>query len=187
MILDNAISKTKTLAFIILIQLIIIIVLLITVICVGVTVYNLRNNVNTVVIPMAQSGSYNISNENYSTRYLRDMGLSFISLRLNNTPETIHKKHEELLSYVAVESRPQISAILSDEEKIIIKDDLTTAFYYDEINLYPSHEVFEVKGILKTWSGDRRLVDQEKTYQLQVEYKNGTLYLLNFIEVVNEK
>ena len=102
---------------------------------------------------------------------------------MNNSPETVHKKHELLLSYVDPSSRPEISAVLTDEEKIIIKDDLTSAFYFQEINLYSQNDIFEVTGILKTWSGDRSLKDQKKTYQLKVNYINGRFVILNFVEV----
>jgi conjugal transfer pilus assembly protein TraE len=182
MIIDRAINQTKLLVVIIFILLgLFLVSFAINLILASVT-YSLRNKVTTVVLPMNYSSKYEFNNGNYDVNYLRDMGISFIDLRLNNSPETVHKKHELLLSYVEPSSRPEISAVLSDEEKIIIDDDLSSAFYYEEINLYPEHDIFEITGTIKTWSGNRFIKEQKKTYQLKVNYINGQFVILKFVE-----
>lgn len=183
MIIDKAINQTKLLITTIIALFILFLVSFIINLILTLTVFSIKDKTTTVVLPMNYNNKYVFNNENYDINYLRDMGISFIDLRLNNSPETVHKKHELLLSYVDPSSRPEISAVLTDEEKIIIKDDLTSAFYFQEINLYSQNDIFEVTGILKTWSGDRSLKDQKKTYQLKVNYINGRFVILNFVEV----
>lgn len=186
MIIDKAINQTKFLITTIIILCGLFLVSLFINIILTIVVFSIKDKTTTVVLPMNYNSKYTFNNKNYDINYLRDMGISFIDLRLNNTPETVHKKHELLLSYVDPSSRPEISAVLADEEKIIIKDDLTSAFYFQEINLYSQSDIFEVTGILKTWSGDRSIKDQKKTYQLKVNYINGRFIILNFVEVASK-
>ena len=182
MILDKAVNQTRFLLVIFVVTLIAFLVSVVTNLFLAGAISYLKDKEAVVVLPFAYGHKYQFKNDNYDSQYLNDMGLSFVSLRLNNSPETVHKKHELLLSYVDESSRPHISAVLADEEKVIIDDDLTSAFFYEEINLYPEQDIFEIKGTLKTWSGNRPLIDQRKTYQLKVKYKNGRFFILNFIE-----
>lgn len=187
MIIDKALNQSKTLLVIFTVTLIAFLVSVATNLFLVCIVTYLQHKETTVVIPFDHEYKYKVSNDNYNSQYLNDMGLSFVSLRLNNSPETVHKKHELLLSYVDERSRPEISAVLADEEKVITDDDLTSAFFYEEINLYPEKDVFEIIGTLKTWSGSRPLLDQKKKYQLKVKYKNGRFSILNFIEVKEQE
>lgn len=183
MILDKAINQTKLLIGIIFVSIVLFLISFVVNLILTIVIYDLKNKSTTIILPMNYSNKYVFGNDNYDINYLRDMGISFIDLRLNNSPETIHKKHELLLSYVDPISRPEISAVLSDEEKVIIDGDLTSAFYFEEINLYAEHDIFEITGKLKTWSGNRFIKEQKKTYQLKVNYINGKFIILKFVEV----
>lgn len=183
MLFEKVIGQTKILMLISTVLFFITVISLLTNLLLGISIYSIRTKQDIIILPFDQSQKYLFNNDKYDTNYLQNMGLSFVSLRLNNTPETVHKKHELLLSYVAEASRPDISAILTDEENIIIKDDLTSAFYYDEINVYPDSDVFEIKGTLKTWSGNRSMRDLDKIYQIKVKYLNGRFLIENFVEV----
>lgn len=187
MILDKAINQTRVLVFITIGVFILFLCSLIVNVFLSIVAYNLRHNITTVVLPFDNSKKFELKNNNYNLDYMQEMGISFVSLRLNTTPETVHKQHELLLSYVDEESRADVSAVLADEENIIINDEITSAFYYDSINLYPENDIFEIKGVLKTWSGTRQMKDQKKTYQLKVYYKNGQFKILQFIEVKDDK
>lgn len=184
--LDKAVNQTRFLLIIFVVTLIAFLVSVVTNLFLASAITYLKNKENIIVLPFDYGHKYQFNNDNYDAQYLNDIGLSFVSLRLNNSPETVHKKHELLLSYVAESSRPHISAVLADEEKVIIDDDLTSAFFYEEINLYPEQDIFEIKGTLKTWSGNRPLSDQKKKYQLKVKYKNGRFLILNFVEAQEE-
>ncbi|MFQ1018109.1 type IV conjugative transfer system protein TraE [Gilliamella sp. BG7] len=183
MIIEKAINQTKLLIILIFVSLGLFLISFIINLVLAVVVYNLKNQSTTVVLPMNYSNKYVFNNNNYDINYLRDMGISFIDLRLNNSPETVHKKHELLLSYVDPSCRPEISAVLSDEEKIIIEGDLSSAFYYEEISLYSESDIFEITGKIKTWSGNRFISEQKKTYRLKVNYRNGQFVILSFVEV----
>jgi len=188
MLLNYAINKSRALSLIIISLFILLVLSVIANALLSTLVYYQRNETQTRIIPMVNSDNaqYTLSNKGYDSRYLRDMGMSFINLRLNVTPETVASNHKLLLSFVAKESRPKMVDTLTKEANLIVNDDLTSAFYFEGINVYPAADIFEVTGVLKTWSGKYALDPQPKKYQLKVNYANGTFEIEKFIEVNNE-
>jgi len=185
MLFNYAIEKTRTLALSLVTVFVFLIISVISNAILAALVYHQRHHAQIIIMPMASghNAGYKLSTRSYDSRYLRDMGISFISLRLNVSPETVAGNHKLLLSYVATSARPGLVDILTKEEKVVIDDDLTSAFYFDRINVYPDADIFEVAGVLKTWSGKYLLEPLPKKYQLKVNYVNGTFEIVKFTEV----
>lgn len=69
------------------------------------------------LVPMLLDKPFSISSTGADSNYLQMLGMSFILLRLNVSPETIEGQHKMLLSYVAEEARPGLAAVLLTKQE----------------------------------------------------------------------
>lgn len=147
----------------------------------------LVNKREKIVVPMAFDAPFVVSESEASTTYLQMMALSFLSLRLNISPETVDMNHGFLLTYVRAESREKFSPVLNAEAKRIKKNAVTSAFYQTAINVYPSASIVDIRGVLKTWIGNSKPLEEIKHYRLQLSYRAGVTSIEKFVEVDDAK
>lgn len=139
----------------------------------------------TIVTPMLFNTPFSTSELAADPNYYRMMLYSFLSLRLNVTPETVDGQHKELLNFVSPNARPDLERAMSVETGIIKKSNITSVFFIDHYSISPDGEAV-VKGKLCTTSGNNPLPDMEKQYRLKMMYLNGVTGLVEFSEVIEK-
>lgn len=140
-----------------------------------------------IVVPMAFDAPFVVSEIQASAPYLQMMALSFLSLRLNVSPETAEMNHAFLLSYVRTETHEQFAPVLAAEAKRIKENAVTSAFYQTAIAVYPSARIVDIRGVLKTWIGHSNPLQEIKHYRLQLSYRAGVTGIEKFVEVDDAK
>jgi conjugal transfer pilus assembly protein TraE len=148
---------------------------------------DLRLNQPRHLIPMMLDKPFSISTTGADSNYLQMLGMSFILLRLNVSPETIDGQHKALLSYVDEESRPNLAAVLYDEARKIKSNEIASAFYSTNIAIDASRGTMDIRGVIRYFSGERPLTPSNKHYQLEFTFNNGVASLKHFLEVTDEK
>ncbi len=152
-----------------------------------VTNRNLINKREKIVVPMVFDAPFVVSESKASAAFLQMMALSFLSLRLNVSPETVDMNHGFLLSYVRGEAREKFAPVLTAEAKRIKENAVTSAFYQTAIKVYPSASVVDIRGVLKTWIGHGKPLEEIKHYRLQLNYRAGVTCITKFVEVDDAK
>lgn len=141
----------------------------------------------TIVTPMAYTAPFVISEATSSAAHLQMMALSFMALRLNVAPETVNAQHEFLLSFVKPGAQPDFKIVLAQEAQRIKANEVNSAFYQTQINVYPDLSRVDIRGALKTWIGNGKPQTELKHYALQLDYHNGVTSILRFWEITHDK
>ena len=130
---------------------------------------------------------YGFKGERGGSDYLRLMGLSFASLRLDVNSQTVENSHEILLSYASNELREKLIPILSQEKRSLSVDNGSSVFYPKAIKVSPSNGIVDVKGELVFSYGIRKTPSVNKHYQIRIDMDKGLLKLTGFSEILDEK
>lgn len=146
-------------------------------------------NKQIIVTPMINNTNqeYSFKGERGNSDYLRLMGLSFLSLRLDVNSQTVENSHDILLGYSSNELREKLIPILSQEKRSLSVDNGSSVFYPRAIKVSPSNGIVDVKGELIFSYGIRRTPSVNKHYQLRIDMEKGLLRLTGFSEIMDEK
>jgi conjugal transfer pilus assembly protein TraE len=152
-------------------------------------VQNAIENRQIIITPMINNTNqeYGFKGERGGSDYLRLMGLSFISLRLDVNSQTVENSHEILLSYASNELREKLIPILSQEKRSLSVDNGSSVFYPKAIKVSPSNGIVDVKGELVFSYGIRKTPSVNKHYQIRIDMDKGLLKLTGFSEILDEK
>lgn len=147
------------------------------------------DNKQIIVTPMINNTNqeYGFKGERGNSDYLRLMGLSFLSLRLDVNSQTVENSHEILLNYSSNELREKLTPILSQEKRSLSVDSGASVFYPKSIKVSPSNAIVDVQGELVFSYGIRKTPSVSKHYQLRIEVDKGLLKLTGFSEIMNEE
>ena len=147
------------------------------------------DNKQIIVTPMINNTNqeYGFKGERGNSDYLRLMGLSFLSLRLDVNSQTVENSHEILLNYSSNELREKLTPILSQEKRSLSVDSGASVFYPKSIKVSPSNGIVDVQGELVFSYGIRKTPSVSKHYQLRIEVDKGLLKLTGFSEIMNEE
>lgn len=146
-------------------------------------------NRQVIVTPLVNNNSpegYSFLGERGDSRYLRLMALSFLSLRLDVTAQTVEQSHEVLVSHLSTELREKLIPILSQEKKSISVDNGSSVFYPRKILVSPSNGIVDIQGDLVFSYGIRKTPALSKHYRLRIETRSSKLELTDFKEITNE-
>ncbi|GJI56954.1 hypothetical protein HEMROJRC1_20660 [Rodentibacter sp. JRC1] len=146
-------------------------------------------NKQIIVTPMINNTNqeYGFKGERGNSDYLRLMGLSFLSLRLDVNSQTVENSHDILLSYASNDLREKLIPILSQEKRSLSVDNGASVFYPKAIKVSPGNGIVDVKGELVFSYGIRKIPSVNKHYQLRVDMERGLLRLTGFSEIMDEK
>lgn len=152
-------------------------------------VQNAIENRQIIITPMINNTNqeYGFKGERGGSDYLRLMGLSFASLRLDVNSQTVENSHEILLSYASNELREKLIPILSQEKRSLSVDNGSSVFYPKVIKVSPSNGIVDVKGELVFSYGIRKTPSVNKHYQIRIDMDKGLLKLTGFSEILDEK
>lgn len=140
-----------------------------------------------IVTPMAYDAPFIISEANSSPSHMQMMALSFMALRLNVSPETVDSQHEFLLGFVKPGAQPDFKIVLAQEAQRIKSNEVNSAFYQTQIQVYPADNRIDIRGVLKTWIGNGKPQSDLKHYSLVLSYENGITSIVKFLEVGDDK
>ncbi|MBF1199177.1 MAG: hypothetical protein HXM22_01330 [Haemophilus parainfluenzae] len=146
-------------------------------------------NKQIIVTPMINNGNqeYSFKGERGNSDYLRLMGLSFVSLRLDVNAQNVEQSHEILLSYTTNELREQLIPILSQEKRSLSVDNGSSVFYPKTIRVSPTNGIVDVQGELVFSYGIRKTPPVDKHFQVRILMEKGLLKLSGFTEILDEK
>ena len=138
----------------------------------------LEDNREIVIKPMVNpEQEFSFIGERGDANYLRLMGLSFLSLRVDVNSQNIEYSHEILLSYATDELKQRL--ILGNW--ILVA---TVGFYVKKIRVSPSTGLIDVEGELKFYYGLKETPTVHKHYQLRIETRKNQFKLTDFVEII---
>ncbi|WP_266094584.1 TraE/TraK family type IV conjugative transfer system protein, partial [Klebsiella pneumoniae] len=83
----------------------------------GINNYRLQTEQKVAVTPMLFRAPFAVSQNQADASYIEQLGLSFVALRLNVTPETVDAQHQQLLRYVLPASQNSLKVQLAEDAK----------------------------------------------------------------------
>jgi conjugal transfer pilus assembly protein TraE len=95
----------------------------------GINNYRLQTEQKVAVTPMLFSAPFAVSQNQADASYIEQLGLSFVALRLNVTPETVDAQHQQLLRYVLPASQNSLKVQLAEDAKRIKDNNVNATFY----------------------------------------------------------
>ncbi|BBT68682.1 protein TraE (plasmid) [Aeromonas caviae] len=140
-----------------------------------------------IVTPMAYDAPFVISEANSSPAHMQMMALSFMALRLNISPETVDTQHQFLLGFVKPGAQPDFKVVLAQEAQRIKQNEVNSAFYQTQLQVFPTENRIDIRGVLKTWIGNGQPKSDLKHYSLVLAYQNGITSIVKFLEVNDDK
>lgn len=145
----------------------------------------LEDNREIVIKPMVNpEQEFSFIGERGDANYLRLMGLSFLSLRVDVNSQNIEYSHEILLSYATDELKQRLIPVLSQEKQRVMADNGSSSFYVKKIRVSPSTGLIDVEGELKFYYGLKETPTVHKHYQLRIETRKNQFKLTDFVEII---
>lgn len=135
------------------------------------------------IVPAIISKSFTVSDTTVDASYLRQMALFFTSERLNITPSNINQSHTTILQYTDSKFYHEFTSILSNEKQAVIKQNISSVFYPEEVIPNSGDLSVVINGSLTHWVGNVALSSARKSYQLKFSYRSGNLKVLSFSEI----
>ncbi|MBU0744931.1 MAG: type IV conjugative transfer system protein TraE [Gammaproteobacteria bacterium] len=135
------------------------------------------------IVPADMRQSFTVSDSTIDASYLRQMALFFIAERLNITPSNIDQNHSIILQYTDSRFYHKFVDILDKERQAIIKQNISSVFYPEEV--IPNTKELSVltNGSLIHWVGNMALAPAKKSYIVKFSYRSGYLKVLSFSEI----
>ncbi|TWY00960.1 type IV conjugative transfer system protein TraE [Klebsiella pneumoniae] len=153
----------------------------------GINNYRLQTEQKVAVTPMLFRAPFAVSQNQADASYIEQLGLSFVALRLNVTPETVDAQHQQLLRYVLPASQNSLKVQLAEDAKRIKDNNVNSTFYMTSMRAWPAENRVDIRGELKTWIGDSKPYSEIKSYVIQFSRVDGVSWLARFGEINNEK
>lgn len=177
-----AISKLKLLSERLNYMLLISIGLLISnILLIWLTSWSLVHQKRTIV-PAEIRQAFTISDATVDASYLRQMALLFATQRLNVTPTAINQNHSVILQCTDPGFYHDFVAILDAEKQEVIKQNISSVFYPEEVTPDARSLSVILKGTLARWVGSLTLPTAKKSYMVSFSYKAGELKVSSFAE-----
>lgn len=134
------------------------------------------------IVPAEIRQSFTISDATVDASYLRQMALLFTAQRLNITPTNVSQNHSFILQYTDPRYYHDFVAVLNTEKQEIIKQNISSVFYPEEVIPDISKMKVLIKGTLTRWVGSLSLPQIKKRYVITFGYNSGNLKVLSFAE-----
>jgi conjugal transfer pilus assembly protein TraE len=136
-----------------------------------------------VITPPEITQAFTISESSVDASYLRQMALFFIAERLNIAPNNITQNHDVVLQHTDSRFYHEFVGILEQEKEAVIKQNISSVFYPEEVIPNPKELKVLIKGTLAHWVGATALNPVKKNYLITFTYKSGNLKIKSFAEI----
>ena len=144
--------------------------------------YSAIGRERTVIIPPEVQKSFWVDNSRVSKEYLEQMATWILDLETSVTGHNIDWKHNQVLKYVIPSSYTKLKAYMNGVSVAYHRDNLATVFNVHTMHIEQDKLRVTFTGILTTFMGDRKIVDNRKTYIIEFLYTGTKLYLKTFEE-----
>jgi type IV conjugative transfer system protein TraE len=147
--------------------------------CVGVLqgIALLLKDERVVLVPPELKQQVWVEKGRASESYLEEMGLFFVHLALDVSPSSAAYQREVLLRYASPEQFSPLKRQLLEDEVRLKKENLSTTFRPSSVKVSRSEGQLEVTGDLIGTVGDQRVFQIRETYQVQLRFYKGRLFL----------
>lgn len=136
-----------------------------------------------VVVPVEFKKSFVVSDSTVDASYLRQMALFFVAERLNVTPGNVNQCHNLILQYTDSRFYHDFIDILNKEKDEVIKQNISSVFYPEEIIPNAKELNVLIKGTLAHWVGGISIEPVKKNYMVKFSYRSGDLKVMSFFEI----
>ncbi|MDZ6162584.1 type IV conjugative transfer system protein TraE, partial [Klebsiella pneumoniae] len=110
----------------------------------GINNYRLQTEQKVAVTPMLFRAPFAVSQNQADASYIEQLGLSFVALRLNVTPETVDAQHQQLLRYVLPASQNSLKVHLAEDAKRIKDNNVNSTFYMTSMRAWPAENRVDI-------------------------------------------
>jgi conjugal transfer pilus assembly protein TraE len=141
----------------------------------------------STIVPAEIGQAFTISDSAVDASYLRQMALFFITERLNITSSNIDQNHNIILKYTDSRFYHEFVSILAKEKEAVIKQNISSVFYPEEVIPNSRTLTVLVTGSLTHWVGGLALASVKKDYVIKFSYRSGDLKVLSFSEATEEE
>lgn len=148
---------------------------------VGLVAWSVMHQKRTIV-PVSITQGFTVSDYVVDSNYLRQMALFFVAERMNLSPASITQAHAIILQNTDPDFYHEFIAILTEEAKEIVKQNISSVFYPTDIHVNTHNLSVLVKGSLSRWVGSLALEPIKKSYLLTFTYHAGCLKISSFVE-----
>jgi type IV conjugative transfer system protein TraE len=131
-----------------------------------------------IVVPAGFSQAVWQDDKSFSSSYLEEMGLFFISLAFDSTPENVEFKKRSLLKYIASASFHQLQAALLKDAQRIKDKDLSSSFAVSRVHASPLIPALKVEGILSLRQNGVELSQKKKEVFMRFGREGGRLVIM---------
>lgn len=177
-LLEKSLKREKSVRFI----------LLFVIFVLGFAFATKENQTKIVLQPV---GSKNmdifVTDNEASKEYLKSLTEDIVSLRFLFTPETVDSKFDRMLSLVHPKDFPEMQKFVVSEAERIKKNNLSSVFYPQSFQMDVENKKVALHGRLINYSGDKRVLDQMKTYRIDYIIQNGTAMLEALIDATGSR
>jgi conjugal transfer pilus assembly protein TraE len=137
-----------------------------------------------VIVPVEFKQPFIISDSTVDASYLRQMALFFVAERLSVTPNNINQSHNLILQYTDSRFYHEFLSILDKEKQAVIKQNISSVFYPEEVMPNTKELSVLIKGTLTHWVGDTPIAPVKKNYIIKFSYRSGDLKVVSFSETL---
>ena len=139
------------------------------------------------IVPAEIRQAFTISDTAVDASYLRQMALFFVEERLNITSSNIDQNHSILLQYIDPKFYHAFVRILVSEKQAVMKQNISSVFYPDEVIPDTHNLTVLIKGSLMHWVGALSLPPTRKSYTIKFGFRSGDLKVLSFSENIEKE
>ncbi len=137
-----------------------------------------------VIVPIEFKRPFVVSDSSVDASYLRQMALFFIAERLNVNPTNINQSHNLILQYTDSKFYHDFLGILNKENQAVIKQNISSVFYPEEVKPNTKELNVLIKGTLAHWVGSTPIEPVKKNYTIKFSYRSGDLKVTSFFETL---
>jgi conjugal transfer pilus assembly protein TraE len=136
-----------------------------------------KQSERTIVVPAGFSQAVWQDDKHFSSSYLEEMGLFFISLAFDITPANIDFKQQSLLKYIASASFHQLQSVLLKDASRIKAKDLSSSFAVSKVHVSPLIPALKVEGVLSLRQNGVELSQKKKEVFMRFGREGGRLVI----------
>lgn len=146
-----------------------------------------KQSVTTTI--MQPSGTDNVdrwvNDKEASQSYLKDITLDLVGWTYTYTPKTIKENHDRLLLTVSPEYYGLLNKYVVKTQEAVRKENISSVFFPGEWAFDTKNLKVVVKGVLKTFSGERPVLNDKTSILFEYKLTNHKLELIAFSDVTN--
>ena len=145
----------------------------------------LLNDTKTILVPPELNRPIWIKNNKVSSSYIEEQAFFFASLFLNVSPESSSHQRDIILRHVSSNAHEKVKQFLLSEEDRLKKEGLSLSFKPTSIISNKNPMSCTLSGVLTGFIGERRVINEKKSYCFEFCFINGFLKILSFEEKVS--